>query len=132
MAEETGLAKKSAIRTFKDLTVYQEGFRLAMEVFRLTQRFPKEELYALTSQMRNASRSVPANIAEGWAKRKYEAVFRRHLLDAMGSISEMFVWLDTARSCSYLSEEAHQALYASYESLGRRLHQLSLTWTTFR
>ena len=132
MPENDVIVKTKVIRTFKDLTVYQEGFRLAMSVFQATRGFPKEELYALSNQMRNASRSVPANIAEGWAKRKHVAIFRRQLLDAMGSVSEMFVWLDMAESCGYLTQDVHKTLYEAYESLGRRLHQLTTTWQTFK
>src|SRR3989338_7962019 len=88
------ISTKRAIRSFKDLEVYQDGFNLAMDIFKLTQEFPREELYSLATQMRNASRSVPANIAEGWAKRHHELVFKRQLLDAIGSANEMLVWLD--------------------------------------
>ena len=123
--------RSSPIRSFRQLEVYQEGFRLAAEVFRLTARFPRSEQYALTTQMRNASRSIPANIAEGWAKRQHELVFKRHLLDAIGSANEMLVWLDTAITCSYLREELHKSLAEAYEILGRRLHQLLKNWKTF-
>src|SRR6266478_4333808 len=98
------------IKGFKDLEVYQEGFNLAMSIFEISRVFPREELYALTTQMRNASRSVPANIAEGWAKRRYEAVFKRHLLDALGSTNEMLVWVDIAFECSYLNGETQEKL----------------------
>ncbi len=73
----TTTATNKVIKTFKDLEVYQEGFRLAMDIFAVTKSFPKDEQYALTSQMRNASRSVPANIAEGWAKRRHKMIFKR-------------------------------------------------------
>ena len=124
--------EKKAIRSFKDLEVYQESFKLAMNIFRLTQGFPREELYCLTTQMRNASRSVSANIAEGWTKRRHELIFKRQLLDAMGSVNEMVVWLDTALDCSYITAEQHGSLSTAYEVLGRRLHQLDMTWKTFR
>ena len=130
-AEPIAVAKKS-IKTFKDLEVYQESFRLALEVFHLIQQFPKDELYALSSQMRNASRSIPANIAEGWAKRRHEMVFKRHLLDALGSANEMIVWLDTAHACTYISDAAHRSITEAYQVLARRLHQLLTTWQTFR
>jgi len=123
---------RRSLQRFQDLEVYQEGFRLAMGVFQLTQRFPREELYALTTQMRNAPRSVPSNIAEGWAKRRYELVFKRHVLDALGSTNEMLVWLDTARAAQYIVDGVHQELFIAYEVLGKRLHQLLTTWRTFR
>jgi len=125
------VSKKHVIRAFKDLEVYQGSFNLAMELFKLTQRFPREELYALTTQMRNASRSIPANIAEGWAKRRYEMVFKRQLLDAIGSANEILVWLDFSLACEYITTERHHSLYQEYEILGRRLHQLLSTWKTF-
>ncbi len=131
MVETIGLVKRSTIRSFRDLEVYQEGFQLAMDVFRMTQGFPKEELYALTTQMRNASRSVPANIAEGWTKRRHELIFKRQLLDAIGSANEMLVWLDTARSCEYIAGTAHKSFTDRYEVLGRRMHQLLVNWKTF-
>ena len=119
---------KRSIRSFQDLEVYQEGFRLSMEIFQLTQNFPREELYALSTQMRNASRSIPANIAEGWAKRRHELVFKRHLLDAMGSSNEMLVWLETSFGCQYLSEDRHRELVDAYGVLSKRLHQLLSHW----
>jgi four helix bundle protein len=131
MGITTAAQEKRSIRTFRDLEVYQEGFRLAMEIFQLTKQFPKEELYGLAAQMRSASRSIPANIAEGWARRRYVMVFKRQLLDAIGSVSEMLVWLDTAHACGYLTEDAKQELSEAYERLGRRLHQLVTTWKTF-
>lgn len=122
IAERTN---RRSLQKFQDLEVYQEAFQLSMRIFTTTQTFPREELYSLTTQMRNASRSVAANIAEGWAKRRHELVFKRHLLDALGSSNEMVVWLDTARACSYLTEDIHQALSHAYEVLGKRLYPTS-------
>lgn len=124
--------ERKALQRFQDLEVYNEAFRLALEVFKETQSFPREELYALTTQMRNASRSVAANIAEGWAKRRHELIFKRHLLDSIGSVNEMLVWLDTALACGYFSEQAHVRLSKSYNVLGKRLFQLMTTWRTLR
>jgi four helix bundle protein len=103
-----------------------------MEVFKLTQQFPREELYSLTTQMRNASRSIPANIAEGWGKHQYPMVFTRHLFDAIGSANEMLAWLDTALACKYVEAPVRHELVNAYEVLARRLHQLLVTWRTFR
>jgi len=77
--------KDNIIKSVKDLRIYTESYRLAMEVIHLTKRFPKEELYSLTDQLRRSSRSVPMNIREGYAKKKYEQIFIRHLVDALGS-----------------------------------------------
>lgn len=76
------------IKTFTDLQVYRSAHQLAMEVFELSKLFPKEEKYSLTDQIRRASRSVAVNIAEGWGKRAYENLFKRHLIDAIGSLEE--------------------------------------------
>ncbi len=125
------IASRPIIRTFRNLEVYQQGFDLSMEIFKLSQKFPREELYALTTQMRNASRSIPANIAEGWSKRRHEMVFKRHLLDSVGSVNEMLVWLDTLFACTYISQAVHHKVSGDYESLGRRLYQLLTNWKTF-
>ena len=69
---ETEVLRTPAIRSFRQLEVYQESFRLAMEIFKMARQFPQIEQYSLTTQMRNASRSIPANIAEGWSKRRHE------------------------------------------------------------
>ena len=122
---------RRAIKTFKDLEVYEESFRLAMDIVAVTKLFPKDEQYALTSQMRNASRSVPANIAEGWAKRRHDMIFKRQLLDALGSVNEMLVWLDMALACGDLSDASHGSLAQSDAVLVRRLHQLLTRWKTF-
>jgi len=75
-------------KSVKDLRIYTESYRLAMLVFHLTKRFPKEELYSLTDQMRRSSHSVTMNIREGYAKKKYEQIFNCHLVDALGSSKE--------------------------------------------
>lgn len=75
--------KGKEIKYFRDLEVYQKSFASAMEIFEITKRFPEDERYSLTNQIRKASRSVCSNIAESWRKRKYIAVFRNKLTDAM-------------------------------------------------
>lgn len=81
------------IKSIDDLKVYNLAFELAMEIFKLTLNFPKEERFSLTDQIRRSSRSVAINIREGFAKRKYENVFIRHLNDALGSSEETRGWL---------------------------------------
>jgi four helix bundle protein len=87
---------------FKDLVVYQKAFQLAMEIFLLTKKFPQDEKYGLTSQIRRSSRSVCSNIAEGYRKRRYEAHFKSKLTDADMENTETMVWIDFAFSCKYL------------------------------
>ncbi len=84
-------------RGFRDLKVYQLSYRLAMEIFELSKSFPKEERYALTDQIRRSSRSVAANIAEGYRKRQYPKLFVLKMVNADGEAAETQVWLDTAR-----------------------------------
>ncbi|MBI4340949.1 MAG: four helix bundle protein [Candidatus Omnitrophica bacterium] len=122
---------RGVIRTFRDLEVYQFAYQLAMEIFSLTKRFPEHEVYALTRQLRNSARSVPANIAEGWSKRRYENVFRRQLVDAIGSVDEVTVWLDMARDCEYCDVTKHTELCERYASVGKMLYRLLEAWRTF-
>lgn len=119
------------IRNYKDLEVYKLSYSLTMEIFWLSKKFPKEENYSLVSQVRNSSRSIPANIGEGWAKRRYENVFKRHLLDAIGSCDEIRIWLDFSRDCGYLPREEHERLMEGYNEVGRMLNELFETWQTF-
>lgn len=119
------------IQSYKDLRVYQLSYPLAMEVFWLTKKFPKEELYSLIDQLRRASRSVAVNIVEGWAKRHYENVFKRHLLDSIGSCDETKVWLDFALGCKYITAEEHKGLVERYEEVGKMLHGLFENWKTY-
>lgn len=119
------------IQSYKDLKVFQLSYSLAMELFWATKSFPKEELYSLTDQVRRASRSISANIVEGWAKRHYENVFKRHLLDAIGSCDETKLWLDFARDCMYIENARHKELAAGYEEVGKMLHGLFENWQKF-
>jgi len=122
---------KNIVRTYRDLNVYQLSYTLAMKLFELAKRFPKEETYSLTDQIRRASRSISVNIAEGWAKRKYENVFIRHLIDSNGSCEETKVWLDFARDCAYLDTRGHKYLFERYNEVGAMLNSLIKNWQTF-
>jgi four helix bundle protein len=122
---------EAMIQSYKDLQVFRLSYELAMELFRLTKKFPKEELYSLTDQMRRSSRSVTANIVEGWSKRRYENVFRRHLLDAIGSLDETKVWLCFAADCNYIASDEHQALTDRFGELGKMLYRLFENWKTY-
>jgi four helix bundle protein len=110
-----------ALRGYKDLRVYQRAYQAAMEIFHLSKAFPADEKYSLTDQIRRSSRSVCANIAEGYRKRQYPSMFVSKVADADAEATETQVWLDFARDCSYLSEQHHQALSAQYEEIGRML-----------
>jgi four helix bundle protein len=103
------------ISSVKDLEVYRVGFEAAMEIFNLSRKFPLEERYSLTDQVRRSSRSVCTNLAEGWRKRKYKAVFVNKLLDAAQEAAETQTWLEFALRCNYIGTEEYQKLNEKYE-----------------
>jgi four helix bundle protein len=105
------------IATHRDLLVYQKAYQAAMMIFRLTKEFPKEEKYGLTDQIRRSSRSVCANMAEAWRKRRYEAAFISKLSDADGEAAETQVWIEFAVDCEYLSRDDGRILYSTYNEI---------------
>lgn len=105
----------------KGLKVFQMGYQLAMEIFELTKNFPPEEKYSLTDQIRRSSRSVAANIAEGYRKRQYPKSFVSKMSDADGEATETQVWLAFSRDCKYLTAERCENLLTRYEEVGRML-----------
>ncbi|GIK08739.1 MAG TPA: four helix bundle protein [Anaerolineales bacterium] len=109
------------LKGFRDLRVYQLAYKLAMDIFRESKSFPKDEKYSLTDQMRRSSRSIAANIAEGFRKRQYPKMFLSKLADADGETAETQVWLDFALDCEYLSKEKHDELLSRYEEIGKML-----------
>ena len=120
-----------SIKTCKDLKVYNLSYDSAMLIFKMTSQFPKDEKYSLTSQVIRSSRSVPANIREGFAKRKYKQVFLRHLIDAIGSAEETKTWLDFALDCNYSSKSEHERLQAKYSEITAMLYSLINNWKNF-
>jgi len=108
--------------SFRDLLVYQKARQLARLVFNLTSLFPKEEAYSLTDQVRRSSRSVGAQIAEAWAKRRYERHFISKLTDADGELQETQHWLSVALDCGYLSQSQVVPLGENCSEIGRMLH----------
>jgi four helix bundle protein len=120
--------EQMSIKSIKDLKVYTEAFSLAMEVFQITRHFPDIEKYSLSSQIVRSSRSVAANIREGYAKRIYEQVFIRHLVDSLGSCEETRCWLDFAYQCKYLEKDIYDKLDNKYASLSAMLFNLQKNW----
>jgi four helix bundle protein len=106
---------------YKDLTVYKKAYTAAMEIFQESKNFPKEEIYSLTDQVRRSSRSVCANIAEGYRKRIYPKHFISKLSDADGECAETIVHLDFAKDCGYLSKEKYQTIIDEYIQVGKML-----------
>ena len=109
------------IESFRDLKVYQAAFRLQQEIFEISKGFPKEELYSLTDQIRRSSRSIGANIAEAWHKRRYQAHFVSKLSDSDAEQAETQHWLDSAMECGYISHENHNTLLEKCMKIGRML-----------
>jgi len=100
-----------------ELKVFQRAFDAAMRVFEFTKLFPKEETYSLTDQIRRSSRSVSANIAEAWRKRRYEAAFVAKLSDSEAEAAETQTWLQYAVRCEYLPPEEARTLYQEYDEI---------------
>jgi len=109
------------VSSFKDLGVNQLAFELQQEIFETSKRFPVEERYALIDQIRRASRSIGANLAEAWQRRRYVAHFVSKLTDADGEQAETQHWLDTATACNYFSEKEQDALLAKCSRIGQML-----------
>lgn len=119
------------IHSFRDLDVYKISYQLMLEVHELVKQLPSFERTDLASQMRRASKSCPANIAEGWAKRRFEKKFKQQLDDSIGSANEMEVHLSTAQDLHYLPRNICQDLINRYTLLGGKLVNLRNNWKTF-
>lgn len=109
------------ISSFRELRVYQKGFKLQQDIFEISKSFPKEELYSLTDQIRRSSRSIGSNLAEAWQKRRYPAHFVSKLTDADGEQAETQHWLDTARTCNYITDEMYDNFMQECQDIGRML-----------
>ncbi|NOQ96097.1 MAG: four helix bundle protein [Desulfobacterales bacterium] len=109
-------------RGYKDLKVYQLAYQLALDIFEITKRFPGEEKYSLTDQIRRSSRSIPANLAEAWKKRRYEKVFVSKLVDCASEAGETEVWLNFAKDFGYLREDRYRELIDKYDEINRMLY----------
>jgi four helix bundle protein len=109
------------INSWRDLEVYQAAFSLQQQIFILSKTWPNEEKYSLTDQIRRSSRSIGANIAEAWAKRRYPAHFLSKLTDSDGELQETLHWLESARACEYLTTDQGEALDKIALQVGRQL-----------
>jgi len=105
------------IRSFRELTVYQNAFEAAMMIFEITKTFPAAEKYSLVDQVRRSSRSVCSNLAEAWRKRKYPAHFVSKLSDAAGESDETRVWLDFSKASRYIDESTYTDLDDRYDHI---------------
>lgn len=105
------------IRTHRDLRVYQLSFEAGMEIFYCSKRFPREEMYSLTDQIRRSSRSVSGNTSEAFRKRRYPKAFIAKLSDAEGEAAETQVWLEYALACEYIDDKHYNSLYDKYDHI---------------
>ncbi len=106
-----------AVKDHRELRVYQLAFESAVQIYEITKKFPTEERYSLTDQIRRSSRSVCANVAEAWRKRRYPKSFVSKLSDADAEATETLVWLDFALRFGYISAEVHRDSVDHYDHI---------------
>ena len=111
------MERKKQINHYRDLDVYQRAFAMAMKIYEITKDFPNEEKYSLVDQIRRSSRSVCSNIAEVWRKRKYSAVFKNKLTDAMQEASETQCWLEFCLACKHIESSLFEELDGEYNDI---------------
>jgi len=112
--------------SFRELKVYQMAFQAAREIRIISLKFPKEETYSLTDQIRRSSRSVCINIGEGYRKRIYPKHFTSKMTDADGEATETSIWLDFALDCEYIDSNTHKTIQEKYTKIGRMLYSMAL------
>jgi len=114
----------AAINSFRELKSYQMAREQAHVVFEASKRFPRDERYSLTDQMRRSSRAVGAMIAEAWARRRYPASFTNKIDEALGEAMETQCWLDHALDCGYLPPEQYNTMDAAWQNIGGKLNRM--------
>jgi four helix bundle protein len=122
--EEVGISELGHANSFRDLLVCKKARAVAKEIFEVTKTFPKEELYSLTHQVRRSSRSSGAQIAEAWAKKRYEKYFISKLTDADGEQLETQHWIEIAGDCGYLFLPVMTRLNSDLDEIGRMLNSM--------
>jgi four helix bundle protein len=125
------LERKKSIRHFRDLEVYRRAFDAAMQIFEVTKKFPPEERFSMVDQIRRSSRSVCANLAEGWRKRRYLAVFKNKITDSMQEASETQCWLEFCLACRYIKQDVFDKLDNEYEQLIAMLNSMEMNAEKF-
>ena len=117
---------RKPIQSHRELKVYEMSFETAMQIFELSKKFPVEERYSLTDQIRRSSRSVCANLAEAWRKRRYEGAFINKLSDSEAEAAEIQVWIEFAVKCKYLDANTARELYLAYDQvLGKLVNMIN-------
>jgi four helix bundle protein len=123
---ENGRLLDMHVNSFRELDIYQLARELSVDIFRISKSFPNEEMYSLTDQVRRSSRSVGAQIAEAWAKRRYKKHFISKLTDADGEQLETQHWIETAVDCGYLNAQKGRQLLDRCASIGRMLNSMMI------
>ena len=118
------MAELNHAKSFRDLVVYQKAKKVSRAIFEISKGFPKEETYSLTDQIRRASRSIGAQIAEAWGKRRYERHFVSKLTDADAEQMETQHWVDEACDCQYLDSKQAEELTEELMQIGRMLNSM--------
>ena len=124
--------RKQLIRRHTDLEVYKRAFAAAMQIFEITKTFPKDERYALIDQVHRSSRSVAANLAEAWRKRRYEAAWVSKLGDCEAEAAETQTWLQFSVECGYLERDRAVALYQEYDAILGMLVNMLTDWDRWK
>ena len=117
--------ERKRLMGYEDLKVYEKSYRSALSIYRMTERFPKDEMYGMTSQIRRAATSIPLNIAEGYAKRESQAEFKRYLMMALGSSDEIQVLLSFAKDLGYIDLATYERARGVYKEIAKMLNTFS-------
>src|SRR6266852_5297590 len=120
--------KQSVVASYKDLRIYQRSYDLALEIHKISGKFPMQERRELGNQLRRAATSVPINIAEGYGRKRSPEDFKRFLVIALGSNNEVSVILDLVRDLGYLQEEIHLKLARENTEIGKGINKLIQVW----
>ena len=125
------MERKKDLQHFRDLEVYRRSFNAAMSIFQISKTFPPEERYSLVDQIRRSSRSVCANLAESWRKRRYLAVFKNKITDSMMEASETQCWLEFCLACKYIKQSEFDNLDNEFEQIIAMLNSMEFNASKF-
>ena len=120
--------KPTVVASYKDLRIYQRSYKLALEIHKITLKFPSQERWELGNQLRRAVTSVPINIAEGYGRKRSPEDFKHFLVIALGSNNEVHVILDLVRDLGYLQEDQHKKLAQENTEIGKGINKLIQVW----
>ena len=115
------------IKNYTDLRIYQEGYKLVLDMYKITRNYPIEEKYEIVSQIRRAAYSIPLNIAEGWG-RKSKLEFKRFLKMSLGSCNELQVLIELSKDLGYINQEEYINVKKRIESLGKQIYTMEDKW----